>query len=172
MYKQLVFLSSTCCKVSMKENNNKKKRTKKKVSNWNNVSQKVHKMREQQQNLANLTFKIKQSDFNTYFTVGMLPGWGKPDMGCIMAVGGAPLVMGWGRGGGTDDTSGGDTPRGRGGRGKGGTAGSGVGIGAMGGMPKNIQKKNSNINFSFSRQGELVSKAEEEIIMELIIQNI
>lgn len=71
----------------------------------------------------------------------MLPGWGKPDMGCIMAVGGAPLVMGWGKGGGTDETSGGDTPRGRGGRGKGGTAGSGVGIGAMGGMPKNIQKK-------------------------------
>lgn len=52
-------------------------------------------------------------------------------MGCIMPVGGAPLAMGWGRGGGPDETSGGDTPTGRGGRGSGGTPERG----AMVGMP-------------------------------------
>lgn len=52
-------------------------------------------------------------------------------MGCIMPVGGAPLAMGWGRGGGPDETSGGDTPTGRGGTGSGGTPERG----AMGGMP-------------------------------------
>lgn len=51
-------------------------------------------------------------------------------MGCIMPVGGAPLAMGGGRGGGSDETNGGDTPTGRGGRGSGGT-----GIGAIAGMP-------------------------------------
>lgn len=65
----------------------------------------------------------------------MSPWWEKPGMGCIMAVGGAPLAMGWGRGGGADETRGGDTPTGRGGRGSGGTAVRGAGMGAMGGMP-------------------------------------
>lgn len=52
-----------------------------------------------------------------------------------MAVGGAPLAMGGGRGGGADETRGGDTPTGRGGRGRGGTPGRGAGMGAMEGMP-------------------------------------
>lgn len=65
---------------------------------------------------------------------GVLPGWEKPEMGCIMPVGGAPLAMGWGRGGGADETSGGDTPTGRGGRGSGGTPESGAAMGGMGGM--------------------------------------
>ena len=73
----------------------------------------------------------------------MLPGWEKPEMGCIMPVGGAPLAIGWGMGGGADETSGGDTPTGRGGRGSGGTpgrgAGMGAGMGAMGGMPEDKQ---------------------------------
>lgn len=56
-------------------------------------------------------------------------------MGCIMPVGGAPLAMGGGRGGGADETSGGDTPTGRGGRGSGGTPGRGAAMGGMGGMP-------------------------------------
>ena len=55
-------------------------------------------------------------------------------MGCIMPVGGAPLAMGWGRGGGADETSGGETPTGRGGRGRGGTPGRGAAMGPMGGM--------------------------------------
>lgn len=55
-------------------------------------------------------------------------------MGCIIPVGGAPLAMGWGRGGGADDTSGGDTPTGRGGRGSGGTPERGAAMGGMGGM--------------------------------------
>lgn len=63
------------------------------------------------------------------------PGWEKPEMGCIMPVGGAPLAMGWGRGGGADETSGGDTPTGRGGRGSGGTPERGGAMEAMGGMP-------------------------------------
>lgn len=65
----------------------------------------------------------------------MLPEWEKPEMGCIMPVGGAPLAIGWGRGGGPDVTSGGDTPTGRGGRGRGGTAERGAAMGARGGMP-------------------------------------
>ena len=73
----------------------------------------------------------------------MLPGWEKPEMGCIMPVGGAPLAIGWGMGGGADETSGGATPTGRGGRGSGGTpgrgAGMGAGMGAMGGMPEDKQ---------------------------------
>ncbi len=56
-------------------------------------------------------------------------------MGCIMPVGGAPLAMGWGREGGADETSGGDTPTGRGGRGSGGTPERGAVMEAMGGMP-------------------------------------
>lgn len=56
-------------------------------------------------------------------------------MGCIMPVGGAPLAMGWGRGGGADETSGGDTPTGRGGRGSGGTPGREAEMGAIEGMP-------------------------------------
>lgn len=60
-------------------------------------------------------------------------------MGCIMAVGGAPLAMGWGRGGGADETSGGDTPTGRGGSGSGGTPGREAEMGAMGGMPEDKQ---------------------------------
>lgn len=69
------------------------------------------------------------ADKNNY---SMLPGWEKPEMGCIMAVGGAPLAMGCGRGGGPDEMSGGDTPTGRGGRGSGGTPERGA---ARGGMP-------------------------------------
>lgn len=53
-----------------------------------------------------------------------------------MPVGGAPLAMGCGRGGGADETSGGETPTGRGGKGSGGTPGRGVAMGAMGGMPE------------------------------------
>lgn len=53
-----------------------------------------------------------------------------------MPVGGAPLAMGCGRGGGADETSGGETPTGRGGKGSGGTLGRGVAMGAMGGMPE------------------------------------
>lgn len=56
-------------------------------------------------------------------------------MGCIMPVGGAPLAMGCGRGGGPDETSGGDTPTGRGGRGSGGTPERGAAMGARGGIP-------------------------------------
>lgn len=56
-------------------------------------------------------------------------------MGCIMPAGGAPLAMGWGRGGGADETSGGDTPTGRGGRGRGGTLERGAEMGGMGGIP-------------------------------------
>lgn len=43
--------------------------------------------------------------------------------------------MGCGRGGGPDETSGGDTPTGRGGRGSGGTPERGAVMGARGGIP-------------------------------------
>lgn len=66
-------------------------------------------------------------------------------MGCMMPVGGAPLAMGWGRGGGADDTSGGDTPTGRGGRGRGGTPERGAVMEAKGGMPADSQINNTEI---------------------------
>lgn len=72
----------------------------------------------------------------------VLPGWEKPEMGCIMPVGGAPLAMGWGSGGWADETSGGDTPTGRGGRGSGGTPE----MGGMGGMPGEQIRRNMNRN--------------------------
>lgn len=52
-----------------------------------------------------------------------------------MPVGGAPLAIGWGRGGGPDEMSGGETPTGRGGKGRGGTLVRGAAMGAMGGIP-------------------------------------
>lgn len=69
----------------------------------------------------------------------MSPWWEKPEMGCIMPVGGAPLAMGWGRGGGADEPSGGDTPTGRGGRGSGGTPGREAVMEAIGGIPAENQ---------------------------------
>lgn len=52
-----------------------------------------------------------------------------------MPVGGVPLAIGWGRGGGPDVMSGGETPTGSGGKGRGGTPGRGVAMGAIGGIP-------------------------------------
>lgn len=52
-----------------------------------------------------------------------------------MPVGGVPLAIGWGRGGGPDAMSGGETPTGSGGKGRGGTPGRGAAMGAMGGKP-------------------------------------
>lgn len=77
----------------------------------------------------------------------MLPGWEKPEMGCIMPVGGAPLAMGCGRGGGPDETSGGDTPTGRGGRGSGGTPERGAVMEAKGGMPGRQIYSTDNIRY-------------------------
>lgn len=67
--------------------------------------------------------------------VELVPVCEKPEMGCIKPLGGAPLAMGWGSGGGADDTSGGETPTGSGGRGSGGTPERGAEMGAMGGIP-------------------------------------
>lgn len=72
-----------------------------------------------------------------------LPGWGKPEVGAIMPVGGAPFAMGGGSGGRADEPSGGDTPTGRGGRGSAGTADRGaemVGMEGMGGIPGEGQR--------------------------------
>lgn len=60
-----------------------------------------------------------------------------------MPVGGAPLAMGGGRGGGADETSGGETPTGRGGSGSGATPGRGAAMGAIGGKPAKNQHSTS-----------------------------
>lgn len=58
--------------------------------------------------------------------------------------------MGWGRGGGPDETSGGDTPTGRGGRGSGGTPVRGGAMGARGGIPDR-ERNILTVNKDFSR---------------------
>lgn len=76
-------------------------------------------------------------------------------MGCIMPVGGAPLAMGCGRGGGPDETSGGDTPTGSGGRGSGGTPERGAAMGARAGIPgEQVEETTSD---TWRRDGEVPS---------------
>lgn len=70
-------------------------------------------------------------------------------MGCIMPVGGAPLAMGWGRGGGADEISGGETPTGRGGRGSGGMPERGAAMGAIEGKPGEKQYKHDYCTIFF-----------------------
>jgi len=74
-----------------------------------------------------------------------LPGWEKPEMGCIRPVGGAPLEMGGGRGGG-------DTPTGSGG--SGGKPDRGAERGGRGGMPGRGNERTGGVKNRKERERE------------------